>query len=121
MDEREEAWGSLHEALPGRWTVGQPSFDPGRRGWSISAVGPHPGKGKLPRYVTGFGKDELGAVHDLDARLRGEWSEGPRRLDELRARLRCAYLDGAEEWSRRELSRQLSQVELRAVVRRFPG
>ncbi|HJP89053.1 MAG TPA: hypothetical protein VJ850_08470 [Candidatus Limnocylindrales bacterium] len=25
MDEPEHAWGGLHESLPARWTVGQPS------------------------------------------------------------------------------------------------
>jgi hypothetical protein len=121
MDEREEAWGRLHEALPARWTVGRGSYDPGEHRWSISAVGPHPGRGKLPVYCTGFGADQLEAVRDLDARLRGERSEGPRKLDELRARLRLAYLQGAEEWSRGESGRALSQDQLAGVIRRFQG
>jgi hypothetical protein len=106
--------------MPARWTVGQPSYDPGRPGWSISAVGPNRGRGKLPTFVSGFGVNELAAVRDLDARLRGEWSEGPRRLEELRARMRLAYVVGAEEWAQREMSRPLSSNELEGVVRRFP-
>jgi hypothetical protein len=94
MDEREEAWGRLHEALPARWRVGLPSYDPGRHAWSISAIGPHPGRGKIPICVRGNGEDELEAVRDLDGRLRGERNEGPRKLDELRARLRLVYVDG---------------------------
>lgn len=121
MDERETVWGRLHEAMPARWTVGQPSYDPGRRGWSISAVGPDRGRGKLPTFVSGFGEDELAAVRNLDARLRGEQAAGPRRLDELRATLRLSYLAGAEEWARTELHRPLTPVELEGVVRRFPG
>jgi hypothetical protein len=121
VDEREEAWGTLHEALPARWTVGPGSYNPGERRWSMSAVGPHPGRGKLPVSVTGYGENELEAVLDLNARLRSEQSDGPRKLDELRARLRLAYVGGAEEWSLRETGRALSQDELAGVIRRFPG
>jgi hypothetical protein len=106
--------------MPARWTVGQPSSDPGRPGWSISAVGPNRGRGKLPTFVSGIGENELAAVKDLDARLRGEHSDGPRRLDELRARLRLDYLQGAEDWARRDLGRPLSTSELDRVVQRFP-
>jgi hypothetical protein len=121
MDEREEAWGRLHEAMPARWTVGRASYDPGRHGWSISAVGPHPGRGRIPTSLSGFGDDELAAVRDLDARLRGERSGGPRRLDELRARLRLAYFDGAEDLTRRARGRGITADELEGVIRRFPG
>jgi hypothetical protein len=121
MDEREEVWGRLHEAMPARWTVGQPSYDPGRPGWSISAVGPNRGRGKVPTFVSGLGENELAAVRDLDARLRGEHADGPRRLDEIRATLRLSYLAGAEEWAQAELRRPLTTPELAAVVGRFPG
>jgi hypothetical protein len=121
MDEREVVWARLHEAMPARWTVGQPSYDPGRRGWSISAVGPSRGRGKVPNFVSGFGEDELAAVRDLDARLRGEWNKGPRRLDELRARLRLTYVAGAVEWTRGELGRGLTSGELVGIILRFPA
>ena len=121
MDEREDAWGRLHEALPARWTVAIGSYDPDRHRWSVSAVGPDRGRGKIPTSVTGFGANELEAVRDLDARLRGERSEGPRKLDELRARLRLTYLDGAEDWARAELGRPLSTDELTRVIERFPA
>jgi hypothetical protein len=120
-DEREAAWGHLHEALPARWTVGLGSYDPGERRWSVSAVGPDRGRGKIPTYVTGYGLDELAALRDLDARLRGEHAAAPRKLDELRARLRLAYVAGAEDWTERELDRPLSTDELASVIGRFPG
>ena len=119
MDEREAVWGRLHEAMPARWTVGQPSYDPGVRAWSISAVGPDRGRGKIPTSVSGTGADPLEAVRNLDARLRGEHADGPRRLDEIRATLRLAYLQGAEEWSATERGRALSPRELAGVVARF--
>lgn len=87
----------------------------------MSAVGPDRGRGKLPTFVTGYGEDELAAIRGLDARLRGEHSDGPRKLDELRARLRLAYLEGAEEWARQEFGRSLRADELAGVVRRFPA
>lgn len=121
VHEREKAWGRLHEALPARWTVALGSYNPGERRWSISAVGPNRGRGKLPTFVSGHAEDELEAIRDLDARLRGDHSEGPRKLDELRARLRLAYVSGAEAWARQELGRPLAHQELRRVAARFPG
>jgi hypothetical protein len=78
-------------------------------------VAPHPGRRKLPTYVTGSGEDELAAVRDLDARLRGQ-DRGPSNLDFLRARLRLAWLQGAEDWAQAELGLGLSQVELEAGI-----
>ena len=75
----------------------------------------------MPTHVSGLGQNELEAVRDLNARLRGEWSEGPRRLEEMRARLRLAYVAGAEEWAQRELERPLKPAELEGVIGRFPG
>jgi hypothetical protein len=121
MDDREEAWGRLHEALPARWTVARGSYNPGERRWSMSAVGPDRGRGRLPTFVSGYGETELDAIRDLDARLRGEHSDGPRKLEELRARLRLAYVQGAEEWSRQEAGRPLSDSELDGVLARFSG
>jgi hypothetical protein len=66
MNEREAVWGRLHEAMPARWSVGQPSYAPGRPGWTISAVAPDRARGRVPTSVTGFGGDELAAVRDLD-------------------------------------------------------
>lgn len=94
MDEREEVWGSLQEALPTRWTVGRAAYDPGGHAWPISAVGPHPGRGKLPIYVTGFGEDEVAAVRDRDARFPGLVSQ--RELDLSASSTRRQAVAGGE-------------------------
>ena len=44
-----------------------------------------------------------------------------RRRSALNRRLRIAFIAGAEERSRRELGRGLSEEELRRVLRRHPG
>jgi len=119
MDAREDVWARLHESLPARWTVGRPSYDPGARIWSISAVGPDRGRGKVPTSVQGRGEDELGAVLDLDARLRGELPDAPRNMDALRGRLRLAYIAGAEEWTRETSGRALTSEEFAGVLARF--
>ncbi len=54
--------------------------------------------------------DELAADRDLDGRLRGSGSEGPRYLDELRQRLRLA-----------DVARPLATDELGRVLERLPG
>jgi len=118
----EEAWGAVHEALPARWRVGPPSFDPAGDGrWSVTAVGPHPGRGKLPTYVSGSGADEIAALRDLDGRLRGVPKPDGTRMDALRARLRLAYVEGAEGWSREHTGRSLTSDELTGVLVRYQG
>jgi len=118
MDEggRERAWWAVHEALPDRWQVGPPTFDPGRDAWRVSAIGPHPGRGKLPQTVTGIGIDEVAALRDLDDRLRGVPKPDGTRMDALRQRLRLAYVEGAEEWTRRERGRPMTTDELVRVL-----
>jgi hypothetical protein len=39
--------------------------------FSVTARGPHPGRGKAPVTVSGTGEDEAAALHDLNDRLRG--------------------------------------------------
>jgi hypothetical protein len=46
--------------------------------------------------VAGTGEDETAALRDLDDRLRGVPKPDGTRLDELRRRLRLAYMGGAE-------------------------
>jgi hypothetical protein len=43
------------------------------------------------------------------------------RRSALNRRLRIAFIAGAEERSRRELGRGLSEEELERVLRRYPG
>jgi len=73
-------------------------FDPGVPAFSVTARGPHPGRGKAPATVSGTGEDETAALRDLDDRLRGVPKPGSTRLDELRRRMRLAYIEGAEEY-----------------------
>jgi|SRR5450759_461237 hypothetical protein len=106
---REEAWNAVHEALPARWAVGPPTYDPGvvradgqLGAFSVTARGPHPGRGKHPQTVTGMGEDESGALRDLDGRLHGVPQPDGANMDRLRRRLRLPYPQGAEEWSNPE-------------------
>lgn len=87
----------------------------------MTAIGPHPGRGKIPQSVSGIGEDESEALQDLDDRLRGVPKPDGTRMDELRRRLRLAYIDGAEAWTRRELDRSLSRDELGRVIGRYGG
>jgi hypothetical protein len=56
---QEAAWDAVHEALPARWAIGPVTYDPGAHAFSVTARGPHPGRGKAPQTVTGNGEDEL--------------------------------------------------------------
>jgi hypothetical protein len=112
---------AVHEALPARWRLGPPGYDPGTRRWRVTAVGPHPGRGKIPQSVTGTGDDETAALRDLDDRLRGVPKPEGTRMEDLRRRLRLAYVDGAEDWSRRERGRDLTENPLDGVLGRYPG
>lgn len=47
--------------------------------------------------------------------------EGAARRRELNRKLRRAFVEGAEERSRRELGRGLRTEELRRALRRYPG
>jgi hypothetical protein len=120
-DDREEAWGALHEALPARWRLGPPTYSPADRAWLVTAREPHPGRGKHPQTVTGTGEDEIAALRDLDDRLRGIPRPDGGQMDALRRRLRLAYIAGAEEWTRGELGRGMTDAELKRVTARFSG
>lgn len=41
-------------------------------------------------------------------------------MDELRRRLRLAYLDGAEQWTRKNVGRSMTEDEVAGVCERFP-
>jgi hypothetical protein len=125
---REEAWFAVHEALPARWAVGPVTYDPGvlradghLGAFSVTARGPHPGRGNHPHTVSGTGEDEAAALRDLDDRLRGVPKHDGGRMDELRRRLRFAYVEGADDWATQKLGRHLSTEELAAVIDRYAG
>ena len=118
----------MWEALPARWTIGPVTYDPGvlrsdgqLGAFRVTARGPHPGRGKVPQTVTGTGHDEASALRDLDATLRGAKPAPGSYLEDLRARLRLAYVDGAEDWMRTNFRRRLSRDEFERVLRRYEG
>jgi len=88
---REVAWDAVHEALPAGWRAGLASRDVLTGKWSVAAVGPHPGRGKMPEAVSGNGDDEASALHDLAGRLTAVPAPHGSRMDELRGRLALAY------------------------------
>lgn len=113
---------AVHEALPARWRVGQASIeDPTTGRWSVSAIGPHPSRGKIPQHVTGRGVTEAEVLRDLDDQLRGVPKPNGTRLDELRRRVRFVYLDAAEEWTLQKVGRRLTRDELGRVIGRYAG
>lgn len=120
-DAREAAWWAVHDALPARWHVRPVTYDPDHYAWSVTAHGPLPGRGKVPKVATGTGEDEVAALRDLDYRLRGVPTPGRGRMEELSKRLRGAFVTGAEADSLRRLGRGLTADELERALRRYPG
>lgn len=86
-----------------------------------TARGPHPGRGRMPQTVLGTGEDETAALHALDDRLRGVTKPDGGQMDELRRRLRLAYLDGAEAWNLDNVGRRLTTDDLGRVLGRYVG
>src|SRR5438034_8501586 len=126
--DREASWSAVHEALPALWRVGPVTYDPGLArpdglmgAYRVTARGPHPGRGKAPATVSGTGEDEARALRDLDDRLRGVPKPNGTQLDEFRRRLRFAYVDGAEEWTRVNVGRPITRGELAGVIARYGG
>lgn len=119
-DAREAAWGAVHEALPAGWRVGPAAIgDPLRGTWSVTALRRARGRLATPQTVTGTGPDEVAALRDLDDQLRGVPKPDGTALDAMRRRLRLAYLQGAEDWTRQELGRGMTAEEAGRVVERF--
>jgi hypothetical protein len=75
----------------------------------------------MPVTVSGTGEDETAALRDLDDRLRGVPQPDGNRMDELRRRLRLAYVDGAEEWTRANIGRSMGESELAGVIEHYGG
>jgi hypothetical protein len=113
------AWEALYESLPARWHIGRPSYDPGRHTWSVTAWGPPRGRDKAPQSITGVGQDECAALRDLDHRLRRMAKPGTAQRDDLRRRLRLAYIEGAEACSQEHSGRRLTGDELHRVLMHF--
>lgn len=116
----EAAWNAVFEALPARWRVGPPTYDPGAGCWSVTARSATRGRGMAPTTVSGTGSDPASALRALDARLRGVPKPDGGRLGEIRRRARLAFIAGAEEWTRQQLGRGLDAEELERVLERAP-
>ena len=82
------------------YLITPPTFDPGVPGWSVTARTTDYSRTRRPQTVTGTGVDETAALRNLDDRLRGVPQPNGSRMAERERRLRLAYLEGAEEWSR---------------------
>jgi hypothetical protein len=115
------AWDALFDAVPARWHVGRPSFDPERGAWVVTAWGPSRGRSRTPQSVSGMGEDEAAALRDLNDRLPRVPEPNGRRIEELRRRLRKAYVDGAEALARETFDRGLTTDELGRIIGRYPG
>ena len=92
--------------LPEWWAVGPTSYDPGIGRWSHTARRPHPGRGKMPRTITGTGEDELAAMTDL--RIRLDERRHAAKLEAIDRRGRAAFLEGAEARSQAAEGRPLN-------------
>ena len=79
----------------------------------------HFSRHRPPQTVTETGDSETAALRALDDRLRGVPQPNGSRMAERERRIRQAYLDGAEGWSREAAGRGLTEGELEGVVRRF--
>jgi hypothetical protein len=127
MNGREAAWDAVHEALPARWAVGPPTYDPGvvrtdgqLGAFSVTARGPHPGRGKHPETVTGTGEDEVSALRDVEDQLLDVPQPDGGRMNALRRRLRLAYVEGgAEAWGINNRGRIPTSEELGRAIERF--
>jgi len=105
--------------LPDGWRVGPATYNAGTHRWSITARGPHPGRGKSPETITGLGEDELAAFTDL--RIRLDERRRPQQLDDIERRGRSAFVQGAEAQSQAAEGRPLTAVELERLTRRYPN
>lgn len=72
--------------------------------------------------VTGTGADEIGALKDLDARLRGRPrpAEDASRREALNRKLRLAFYQGAEEEARRG-GATIDEAGLGCILAGYPG
>lgn len=69
--------------------------------------------------ISGTGLDELAAMVDLRIRLDERFRAD--KLAEIDRRGRAAFLEGAEERSRKVEGRPLTADELERVTKRYPG
>jgi hypothetical protein len=119
-DGRETASDAVHEALPASLRVGLPSYHQERGDWTVSAVNERStGRRKRAEAFTGTGETEIAALRDLDDRLRGVPPPDGTAIYRMRGRLRLSYVQGAGDWTQRELGRPMSGEELERVAKRY--
>lgn len=104
---RERAALDVLNRLPDGWHVGQAGYDPGRGRWSITALGPHPDRGKAPETVSAQGEDEVAAMTYLSIAL--DERRHAEQLQDLDRRGRLAFVDGAEEESQAAHGRPIAR------------
>jgi len=121
VTDREDAWDAVHEALPAGWRVAPVTYSPAIPGYSVSALSGGYSRTKRPHTVQGTGDTENAALRTLDDRLRGVPQPNGSVMEARERRIRLAYLQGAEEWSRENSGRPLTEDQLEGVIRRFPG
>src|SRR3954453_16103194 len=119
MTDREAAWDAVHEGPPAGRPVGPPTYAPGVPGWSVTARSVAYSRRRPPQTVRGTGDSETAALRALDDRLRGVPHPDGSRMAERERRIRLAYVEGAESWSRENVGRGLTEGELEGVIRRF--
>jgi hypothetical protein len=111
------AWEAVYDALPASWRIGPIAY-PRRNVCSVIARGPTEGRGRRHRSVRGSGDCLVAALHDLEQRLLG-LADTEAQHEELIRRLRLAFVEGAESFSRFDRGRPLSACELEGVLALF--
>ena len=89
-------------------------------GKGLMAPGSAHGAPLRPRDGTRTGRQGVATLDSVDERKLADADQDPRHA-RLNQRLRQAFIEGAEEDSRRRLGRSLTADELERVLRHFPG
>ena len=113
------AWEAVYDALPTTWYIGPIAY-PRQDACSVIARGPNEGRGRRRQSVRGSGNSLVAALHDLEQRLLG-LADTEAQREELIRRMRLAYVEGAESFSKFDRGRPLSACELEGVLALFDG
>lgn len=103
--------------MPG-WAVGPASYHGEAAAWHVAAIDLRPrGRQARREAIEATGATEVEAL----AKLRLFIVARATAADDLNRRLRAAFVEGAEEDSRRRLGRGLTPDELERVLQHYPG
>jgi hypothetical protein len=111
------AWEAVYDALPTSWSIGPVAY-PRQDLCSVIARGPSAGRGRRGQSVRASGDCLVAALRDLEQRLLG-LADIEAQHEELIRRMRLAYVEGAESFSRFDRGRPLSACELEGVLALF--